>query len=219
MRIVCVKWGDKYGPEYVTKLKGACERHIPHDDFMCMTDAPVPGVQCVPMNTDLPGWWSKLGLFRKGYFCDDILYLDLDVVVTAPIVPFLAAYRSDKSKLWALDDFSYSLRTPKESMAPETRRLLGGAGTINSSVMMWNGKESFQHQVFDNFTDEIMTELHGDQNWITRCLWSKHINLLPQSTAHSFKYGGGLPYPITVFHGDPKPADLKIDWVIEHWAA
>ena len=224
MRIVCIKWGDKYGPEYVTRLKAACERHIPHEQFWCMTDKPVEGVTCVPMNTPYPIWWSKVGLFRRGYFTGDILYLDLDVVITGPIATFIACLRMDPTKIWTLDDFSYSLMNPKQNMGEETRRLLGGVGTVNSSVMLWTDESTpARWKVYDDFAaaaGDVTNELHGDQNWITRCLWPDHIALLPPGIAGSYKYhvrSGSKPYPITIFHGDPKPHDLSDRWIYEHW--
>lgn len=220
MRIVCIKWGDKYGPEYVLRLKRACERHIPHDDFMCMTDKPVPGVMCVPMNTDLPHWWSKIGLFRHGYFTTPTLYLDLDVVITGPITPFLDALRSDPTRLWALDDFSYKI-SPWVGKEADLGWLGGpGASTINSSVMLFDKRHSWEslRAVYDDFTPKVMDELHGDQNWITRRLWP-NIGLLPEGVAGSYKYHSGLVYPIVVFHGNPKPHEVQNDWVLENWAA
>ena len=39
--ILCVKWGDKYGREYVEKLKEQCEIYcsVPFN-FYCLTDNP-----------------------------------------------------------------------------------------------------------------------------------------------------------------------------------
>lgn len=220
LRIVCVKWGDKYGEDYVHKLQAACERHIPHREFVCLTENPVMGVQCNPLPSDLPGWWSKIGLFRPGLFPGDNLYLDLDVVVTGQITPFLAALKTDPLKLWALDDFSYSLIRHKQGMSAETQRLLGGAGTINSSVMLWRGQaRSPAYAAWERFTPDVMDTLHGDQNWLTQCLWPDHIKLLPTGYAESYKYGGRKQAPIVIFHGDPKPSDVTDDWVLRHWAA
>jgi hypothetical protein len=223
MRIVCIKWGDKYGDDYVLKLKRGCERYIPHDEFWCMTDKPVPGVTCIPLNTEFPTWWSKIGLFRHGYFTSETLYLDLDIVITDRINPFLEAFRSDKSKLWALDDFSYSIRPWLGKGNNEESGWLGGPqqSTINSSVMMWDKSRSWQFMrtVYDDFTPEVMDELHGDQNWITRKLWPNHIALFPEGVAGSWKYHKGEKYPLVVFHGDPKPHDIRDGWVPDTWVA
>lgn len=210
MRVICVKWGAKYGAEWVLRLRNMVARHlpIPHQ-FVCVTDSPVDGVDCMPLVCDLPHWWQKVGLFQPGLFGGDNLYLDLDVVVRDSIEKLSRCLDGDRTRLWALDDFSYSLVTPKQGMGDDTRRLLGGNGTINSSVMLWNGDAA--KRVWTRFTPEIMDVLHGDQNWITQALWPDKINLIPPGIACSFKYHiqrDGSSAPLVVFHGNPKVPDL-----------
>ena len=37
--ILCMKWGTKYGPEYVNRLYGMVRRHLSGDfNFVCLTD-------------------------------------------------------------------------------------------------------------------------------------------------------------------------------------
>ena len=62
--VYCVNVGEKYGPEYVFKLKSAVERHLtqPHN-FWCITDKP----ELYPFSIqsdDLPGYWSKISVFK-----------------------------------------------------------------------------------------------------------------------------------------------------------
>jgi hypothetical protein len=209
VRVLCVKWGDKYGAEWVVRLRNMVAKHlpIPHE-FVCVTERPVDGVVCVPFVSDLPGWWAKVELFAPGRFAGDNLYLDLDVVVKASIEKLYRCLDGDRTQVWALDDFSYSLVTPK-SLGPEARRVLGGVGTINSSVMAWNGDAG--KRVWTHFDPACMDYLHGDQNWITQALWPDKINLIPPGIAGSFKYGRlrDEPFaPVTVFHGEPKMNQL-----------
>ena len=212
LTVACVKWGRKYGPEYALKLQSMCRRNVPAHEFVCFTDGPVEGVDCRPLPSDLPSWWSKVGLFRPGMFLGDVLYLDLDVVITGSLEGMGALLAEDRSRLWAPDDFGYPLTNPRKGLDPTQRRLLGGDGTINSSVMMWNGDAC--RAVWDRFTPAKMDEVHGDQNWITQALWPA-INLIPRHWATSYKYGGdGV---IRVFHGDPKPAHVSEAWVHECW--
>jgi hypothetical protein len=212
LTVACVKWGDKYGHEYVTKLRNACARNLLRPEFVCFTDDPVPGVDCRELPSDLPSWWSKIGLFKPGTFAGNVLYLDLDVVITGRLDGLVSLLTQDRGRLWALDDFSYSLVTPKRTMAADTRRLLGGDGTINSSVMMWHGDAC--REVWDRFDPSVMDVLHGDQNYITQCLWPR-INLIPKTWASSYKYGGdGV---IRVFHGEPKPPQVADEWVRLCW--
>lgn len=210
MRVLCVKWGDKYGSEWVTRLRGMVAKHlpIPHQ-FVCITEQPVDGVECIPFISDLPGWWAKLELFATGRFPGDNMYLDLDVVVRSSLEKLHRCLDGDRTRLWALDDFSYSLVTPK-ALGEDAVRTLGGVGTINSSVMLWNGDAA--KRVWTQFDPDCMKVLHGDQNWITQALWPDKINLIPPGIANSYKYHvlrGAAPAPITVFHGQPKAPDLS----------
>lgn len=209
LRVVCVKWGNKYGPEWVYNLQGMVSRHLSVDhEFVCMTDKPIPGVECVPCEEGLPTWWSKVGLFRPGKFPGANLYLDLDVVLTDDISMMLAD--AERGRLLVPDDFSYSLKNPKKGIGSETQRLLGGAGTVNSSVMLWHGDDC--SAVWDDFRPEKMKEVHGDQNWITQALWPDGIRLMDPKWVCSYKYHvirGEKVRPIAVFHGDPKVTQLS----------
>ena len=208
MRVVCVKWGDKYGPEWVYNLQRMVSRHlsVPHE-FVCMTDEPISGVDCVPCEPGLPSWWSKIGLFKPGKFPGLNLYLDLDVVITRNIDGILG--EAWRGKLTARDDFSYSLLKPKQGLGDDMLRLLGGAGTIQSSVMLWHNDDAAA--VWAQFTPEKIGEVHGDQNYITQVMWPDKIHLLDNAWACSYKYHilQGMPcLPICVFHGNPKVTEL-----------
>lgn len=213
LTVACVKWGDKYGSHYVTKLRSMCRRHLPTHRFVCFTENPVDDIECLDLPSNLPGWWAKVGLFRPGLFSDDVLYLDLDIVISGDLYGMVELLDTDRKRLWAPDDFSYSLVHPRSGLSESMRRLLGGDGTVNSSVMMWHGDAP--GRVWDEFTIDKMTELHGDQNWISQCLWP-NINLIPGEWIRSYKYHGPLG-PLTVFHGNPKPADVREPLVTDHW--
>ena len=207
-RVICVKWGNKYGEEWVWRLKAAVKHWFNADhDFVCMTDKPINGLDCVECAPDLPTWWSKVGLFRPGLFPGRNIYLDLDVVLTDDITGLLGEFAP--GKVVAPDDFSYSLINPKHGLGPKMQKLLGGAGTVNSSVMLWDSDDG--RRVWDAFHPEKMDEVHGDQNWITQALWPDKLQLLSPGWVCSYKYHviqGVQPSPVVVFHGDPKPSQL-----------
>ena len=210
MRIICVNWGDKYSAEWVYRLRVMVHRNFGDRvaDFVCMTDQPIEGVDCVPCVDGLPTWWAKIGLFEPGRFPGVNLYLDLDVVITDSIADLVDELQDDK--VLAPDDFSYSLVNKKQGLGPDMRRLLGGDGTINSSVMLW--KDDAGRDVWNKFKPEKMDEVHGDQNWITQALWPDKLALLPSKWVCSYKYHvqrGVKAAPIVVFHGNPKVTDLS----------
>lgn len=213
LRVICVKWGDKFGPEWVYRLRKMVERNltIPHE-FVCVTEKPVEGVTCLPLVCDLPHWWQKVGLLQRGLFPGWNLYLDLDVVITGSIDPMVDFVMGDYSRLWMRDDFSYSLRKPKQGLSEKDREYLGGVGTCNSSVMIWKGDAA--SEAFDKFTPDVMQRQHGDQNWITKTLYPNKVGLLPDEMVGSYKYGqlrNEAIRPVMVFHGNPKMDALPKD--------
>lgn len=221
MRVICVKWGDKYGPEWVYNLRAMVARHLslPYQ-FVCMTDKPIEDVRCIPCADGLPSWWSKVGLFRPGQFPGLNLYLDLDVVITGSLDD-LVLQNEYHGKLAAPDDFSYSLLNPKRGLGPDMQRLLGGTGTVNSSVMVW--RDDAARTVWEDFTPEKMQEVHGDQNWITQNLWPDKLKLLEGDHVCSYKYHilrGEPVRSVVVFHGEPKVTQIgRRHPLYQAWAA
>lgn len=210
VRVLCVKYGSKYGPEWVLRLRSMVAKHLTYaHEFVCLTENPIEGVDCRPLGKQLPTWWSKLSLFEPGAFPGENLYLDLDVVLTANIDGLVDAARTDTARLWMRDDFSYSLRKPREGLGSDMTRLLGGPGCCNSSVMLWSGDAV--RRAWDDFKPEVMDRLHGDQNYLSALLWPNQIGLLPDELVCSFKYHierGQAQAPVVVFHGQPKTCDL-----------
>lgn len=220
MRVICVKWGDKYGPEWVYRLRQMVARNLSIEhDFVCITDRPIPDVQCFPCVENLPTWWSKLSLFATN-FPGLNLYLDLDVVITGSIDKMVQENQSP-GYVHAPDDFSYSLLHPKQGLGEHMQRLLGGKGTINSSVMLW--RDDAGREAWDDFTRDKMDEVHGDQNWITQALWPEKLRLLTPGHVCSYKYHvqrGEKAAPIVVFHGEPKITGLpKNSELYRAWVA
>jgi len=222
LTVACVRWGTRYSWLWVERLKRMVDRHLsePHR-FICLTDSPVDTIECQPLLSDLQGWWAKLELFQAGRFEGDVLYLDLDVVITAAIDDIVQAARGDAFKLWMRDDFSYSLRSPRDDLDFDTRRLLGGVGVCNSSVMAWRAGNL--NHVWGSFDPAVTKVLHGDQNYISRLLGKQGIGFLPDFLVGSYKYGRIRHEPIApvmVFHGNPKMDELpRADPLRQMWEA
>ena len=93
VNIICMKWGQKYGPEYVNRLYGMVARNLTIQfRFVCFTDdgsgireevdvKPLPSLNLPPGIPERG--WMKLTTFQSPL--DDIkgttLFLDLDVVI------------------------------------------------------------------------------------------------------------------------------------------
>jgi hypothetical protein len=191
--IVCIKVGSAYGPEYVNRLHAMVTRHTtrPHE-FLCLTDDAL-GVTCptAPIDTDLPGWWAKLVLFKPHWALKDrrVVFLDLDTIIVGN-VDFLLDYQGP---LAILRDFYY----PR------------GWGSAVMSIAPGYGQE-----VWTQFRE--VPNVAGDQDWIQYCLrYSEKWQDLAPYQLVSYKVHCQPVVPkeaaIVCFHGVPKPADLPIN--------
>lgn len=74
LTVACVRWGEKYGPEYVERLAAGVRRHLRTDHrFVCYTDDAealrgMVGIVARPLGTgcgEWRGWWHKAFLFSR----------------------------------------------------------------------------------------------------------------------------------------------------------
>ncbi|MDS9468440.1 glycosyl transferase [Paracoccus sp. MBLB3053] len=101
-QIICIKWGAKFGPEYVNRLHGMIARNItPPFRLFCFTDdgtglhpdiaiRPLPEFDYqAPVNTR--GKWPKSRLWGDlGDVTGVVLFLDLDVIITGSLDDFFS---------------------------------------------------------------------------------------------------------------------------------
>lgn len=198
IEVVCLNWKDYLGRgrEYVDKLHAGVERNLTVPfTFREVTEADLPEGRT--------GWFNKLHLLEM--FDGDVLYIDLDVILTGNIDHLVYLGQTDRSKIWARDDWSY----------PATKPRYGKEATINSSVMFWHGRWDMSG------AERLIPETHGDQGIITQLFWPDRIGLLPNGSIKSYKYDVrdrfAQPEPVVVFHGNPKPHQLTEGWVRRCW--
>ena len=195
-----VLWGDKYSHYCVQRLQREVAKYlsIPHT-FICLTNQDIEGVHTIRQVSDKPGWWQKIDLFC---FRGPSLYFDLDVVPTGPLDAFVGTDAQVKTlKNWAAS----------------------GHGGCQSSIMYWEDARI----IWESFDDSIAHwppinapgVLWGDQEAITamRDAGTLSVDYFPEHLAKSYKYHcqNGLPEPrpsAIVFHGDPKPGAVSVDW-------
>lgn len=209
-----------YSPAHVQWLRDQFATHVkvPHH-FVCLSDVQVPGVDTIPLRDNLPGWWSKLELFRE---FKSAFYVDLDVVLTGDISPYMEGH------------FKFAMS------ANMTRR-----HGVNSSVMSWDGDYSFLYQHFMSQKELVMKTFNkagrwGDQDFIKEThtllrgsvqkfqekfpeliLSYKHDiaargQLLKGTQRKRLRLGQGEWWKkprIVVFHGAPKPAQVEAPWI------
>ena len=242
VNVLCIKWGRKYGPEYVNKLHSMVRRHLrrPHR-FICLTDdtqgidpgietRPIPAVGFSEFDSRKP-WtfghgWLKLTSFANPLY--DLqgrtLFLDLDIVIVDSIdcffdeqAPFCVIREWDKTD-----------------------------GTGNTSVYLYTigaHADALAH-LRDNYPRAI-ADVRNEQEYITGYLGRQgKLSYWPAAWCVSFKRHcvprglmSWLRPPtipagakIIAFHGKPNPPDAIVgdsgkwyrrvpptQWVADHW--
>lgn len=230
INIVCLKWGTKYGPEYVNRLYAGIKRNTTVEfKFWCFTDD-AAGIDSEVTTVGLPyadrldSWWNKLNLFSPDLpFVpgDQIFYVDLDTLITGNIDRLLLF---KTTKMIVLKDFYHGL--------------VKSAGKVGSGLMSWKHRK-YSHiwtKFITNPDKHIkMAGTHGDQWWIEQkvtdlLFWQ---DIFPDQVV-SFKVHcrKGLPDAarIVCYHGKPSiPESMtqvnNVDkwtiapqpWVAKHW--
>jgi hypothetical protein len=203
INIVCLKWGAKYGPEYVNRLYAGIKRNTKKEfKFWCFTEdgeGLFPEVKVAPLLycNQLDSWWNKINLFSNNIpvpLGQQIFYVDLDTLIVDNIDDILSV-RSDR--LIILKDFYYGV--------------IKSANKFGSGLMSWqHGKFNFVWNDFiRNYKNHIKEAgTYGDQWWIEKkvkqaVFWQ---DLFPEQVV-SFKVHcrKGLPKKsrIVCYHGRP----------------
>ncbi len=167
LNVICVKWGDKYGPEYVNRLKSMMTKHCTRpfkmwcytDDFYGIDyDIEIIGI---PENEMLEGWWNKVGIFKRTMpYTGRCLYLDLDTVIQnniADLIDFETRYLCGVYTYWndISTDGDYRYSTLRWKLP------------FNSSVMTWDAESCYW--IWDRFWlehNEFIMKYYGDDKFL-----------------------------------------------------
>jgi len=165
LTVICVFWKGKfrnrpYKAEWVRRLKNMVERHAPEHRFVCLSNSEVDGVETIPLKDDLPGWWSKIELFRSDLPIDGrCLYLDLDCLVVGDLNEIV----EHPSNL-AFCPPSYMMANGQPAGSRDHKKVID---RFNSSVIVWNTGEGCE--IYDRFKSHQMDRFRGDQDWGGYC--------------------------------------------------
>lgn len=155
--LICLHYGDLYGPEYVLNMWRGATRATARDfTFYVYTDNPDQhpqdlGWHFLPLpdwNIARP-WWFKLALFGADLPGQN-LYLDLDTVIVGSIDKFWD-YKPDTFRI--CQDFN-------RAMSSHIR-------FTNSSVMAWPDRSQLAlYELFKDNAQLWQREFRGDQDFI-----------------------------------------------------
>jgi hypothetical protein len=236
--VLCMKWGTKYGPDYVNRLYAMVARHLARPfRFVCLTDD-VAGLRSEVIGAPIPSMprfdqpkergWLKIASFSPELapmLDETVLFLDLDVVVMGSLDP--------------LFDHPGALPMIRDWYHPV--RLVG-----NSSVYRYRPAE--RRDVFETFArdaDAIVRRIRNEQEYLSEYLRARgELSFWPPEWCPSYRVGCLPPWPlrlwqaprppagarVIVFHGEPKPSKAIVGrfglglqsyrpapWIAEHW--
>ena len=201
--VICMKWGDKFGPEYVNRLYKMVQKNltIPHR-FVCFTDKAeglVEGIEVRPLpelslEEGLPErGWRKLTVFKEKL--DDLegqaLFIDLDVVIINNIDGFF----EQEGDFLIIKDWDF-----KDD-------IIG-----NSSVFRFEiGKHPYVLSNFVNHGEEIRKRHRNEQAYLSYAIAEKgELKYWPASWCVSFKRNCLRPFPLNYIFMPKKPEEAKI---------
>lgn len=238
--IICMKWGTKYGPEYVNRLHAMVKRHLTLDfQMVCLTDDASgihSEVRCLPIPPlDLPPGSPERGWTKLVTFTQDLhglqgtaLFLDVDVV----IVGSLDGFFEQPGRFLIIKDYD--------------RFWNPGRITGNSSVYRF---ELGAHpDVLDNFRknfDSIRQRFRNEQSYLSDYMNRQGLLAYwPKAWCPSFKYNCIPAWPsnfwkepfipegarVVIFHGECNPPDAlagrrnrrfrhiqPTSWIADYW--
>jgi|SaaInlV_100m_DNA_2_1039680.scaffolds.fasta_scaffold25361_3 hypothetical protein len=231
--VACVWIPPKYNISYVEILYNSVKRNSEKPfNFYCLTTHPqdITNPNIIPISlevdpmfeSDTKKWWYKCNLFNKHNWEGQVLYLDLDTVVTGSL---------DKFFEWETDQFRICQDFNRHGIADYS--------ISNSSVIGFQANA--YTNIYNDFQEEKTENIRrhkGDQDWLSRVFPEDTKKWWPKEWAMSYKWevlNGGLKRmgtteyksdrtvlhddtSILVFHGKPNPSDVLDDPLIsENW--
>jgi len=235
--VICMKWGTKYGAEYVNRLYNMVNRHttLPFK-MVCLTDDSTgidPAVQCLPIPPlALPEGspergWNKLSTFEPELYGlqGNALFLDIDIV----IVDNMDCFFTHEGDFLIIHDWKRPWRI-----------------TGNSSVYRFKlGAFPQLMPYFRANFDEIRSKFRNEQAYLSWYVQQQgKLSYWPADWCKSYKYHCLRPIPfaywqppikpekakIIVFHGEINPPDainggggkwyrhvLPSQWIKDEW--
>lgn len=242
VNILCIKWGEKYGADYVNTLYSMVSRHLSRPfRFVCLTDRSegiredvevrdIPPTGYQDFDERLP--WTKLhGWLKLTAFVNPLydlegptLFLDLDIVIVGSLDEFF----EPEGDFMVIKEWDKSDATGNTSVF----RFIAGAHPDALEAL----KADPEH---------AMAEVRNEQEYITQFVHRQgKLKYWPAAWCRSFKRHCLRPFPLSlfqipripegakviIFHGRPHPDDalagrsgkwyrkvLPTTWIGEYW--
>lgn len=225
--VFCLKWGDKYGPNYVNNLYNMVERNLslPYT-FVCFTEDPTglnPNIVVQPLpDIKTSGWWFKTAIFGDLGFKGVGLFIDLDVVIYRNIDKFFEYSPGD---FCIIRDFNrYNIKNIVKMNSSVFRLNLNSLhhvyNTYKSSPEVYNTKFKGDQEFIES---QIKKYVFWPDEWIRSYKWEMRDKRSMVFDGSSYRFTAPVSpsdfseTSIAVFHGTPNPHECADPWVLQHW--
>lgn len=200
--VVCMKWGKKYGADYVNRLFNMVSRNLTLPfKFICFTDdaeglSPQIEARALPeMNLpeDKERGWRKLSCFKKDFGVEGrILFVDLDTVIVRNINDY-----------FTIDGKFIVIKHWKPSKKQ---------GVGETAVYRYDSGAHID--LYENFMrdiDKVKAAYRHEQAYVTDVLNKQgKLSFWPTKWMPSFKYNCMRPFPLNLFLEPIMPSDAKM---------
>ncbi len=200
--VICLKWEDRYGSEYVNKLHSMVRRNSKRPlRFVCFTDDPTgidSAVEIKPMpEFTLPEVMRRHPFRRMFIFQEplediegNVLHFDLDVLITGNI-----------------DDF-FDFKPDSTFCVAENWTQLGeGIGNMS----MFRFRAGSHPYIYERFLSDPMAQMREHRNSQTFvCRNISEIEFFPRHWCLSFKHSILPPWPLNFFRMPRLPEGAKV---------
>jgi hypothetical protein len=235
--VLCMKWGTKYGPEYVNRLYGMVARHLRGPfRFVCLTDRSDgvrPEVECLPIPPlALPEGipergWKKLTTFEADLhgLTGTALFLDLDVLIVDDLAPFF----EHPGEFLIIHDWKRPWRVTGNSSVYRFR--LGAHPDVLAAFRATHEDVRRRFRNEQAFLSDLLHRQGKLAYWPATWCCSFKYHCIPRWPSNWWRAPGIPPGTrIVVFHGEVNPPDALVGrrnrrwrhiepspWVAEHW--
>lgn len=227
LRVVCVKYGSKYGSDYVNKLFRGVKTHLslPHR-FHCFTedgDGLDPEIGVIPLRNHWQAWWSKVHIFDGSVYADSkydrqiIMYIDLDMIITGTLDELITRFDGRFATLTTNDIFCEQTQDGYNSsiMVFSAERT---KGTVTSQVQVL-------YETLAKYYDHVLKFLMRFDHYLEMLVQNCDIlqDMCPGQildyTTHCMQAELSDTCRVVAFPRSPKPHEIvgKWPWVDKHW--
>ena len=202
VKFITLKWGTKYGPEYVNRLYRTIKNTYSGPfEFYCFTDNS-KGIECRTYPIEmLPHFRSsiftvcKLDLFNKVPFKGPYVLLDLDVLVQKDLKPYFDQYNFSEPRL-IFNHWTDPGRVYRSYFTSDCY--------VNSSFVTWDG-DQFKW-VYDKFIENKKIISYKFKSFDKFLYYSsrKQLKFHPRKIVYTYSFGAEAPNDIEKYRYRPE---------------